>query len=166
MRLAFGRRLLNLLGALGCAALVGYALYAEHVLGYPPCPLCIFQRVGIAAAGVVFLVASLHHPASRGGAWAYAALVAVAAVATAGVAGRHLYIQSLPPGSVPSCGAPLDVMLEFSPLFEVVKKVLTSSGECGTIDWTLLGLSMPGWVLVAAVFLAVYGVWANVTVRR
>jgi protein dithiol:quinone oxidoreductase len=154
------RRVLNFGGSLACALLVGYALYAEHVLGYPPCPLCIFQRIGIAATGVVFLLAALHNPRSRA-AYAYAALVAVAAIATAGVGGRHLYIQSLPPGTVPSCGAPLDVMLQFSPLFEVVKKVLTASGECGTIDWTLLGLSMPGWVVVAAVGLAIYGVWVN-----
>jgi protein dithiol:quinone oxidoreductase len=154
------RRVLNGLGALGCALLIGYALYAERVLGYPPCPLCIFQRIGIGATGVVFLLAALHNPLGRA-AYAYAAMVAVAAIATAGVAGRHLYIQSLPPGTVPSCGAPLDVMLEFSPVFEVVKKVLTASGECGTIDWTLLGLSMPGWVVVAAVGLGIYGVWAN-----
>jgi protein dithiol:quinone oxidoreductase len=155
-----GRRTLNSLGALACVLLLGYALYSEHVLGFAPCPLCIFQRIGVAAAGSVFLLAMLHDPRGRG-AYVYAGLIALAALATAGVAARHLYIQSLPPGTVPSCGAPLDVMLQFSPLFEVVKKVLTASGECGTVDWTLLGLSMPGWVLVAAVALGIYGVWVN-----
>lgn len=155
-----GRRPLNFLGALACASLLGYALYAEHMLGFPPCPLCIFQRVGVATLGIVFLLAALHHPKGRA-TYAYAGLVALAALATAGVAGRHLYIQSLPPGTVPSCGAPLDAMLRFDPLFDVVKKVLTASGECGTIDWAFLGLSMPAWVLISALGLGVLGVWVN-----
>ena len=154
------RRLLNLAGAVVCAALFGYALYAQHVLGYEPCPLCIFQRVGVAAIGAAFLVAALHHP--RGwGRYVYAILVGLAALATAGVAGRHVYIQNQPPGTVPSCGAPLDVMLQYSPLTEVVRKVLTGSGECGTIDWVFLGLSMPWWVLIWAVALGVTGVAVN-----
>lgn len=154
------RRLINFAGGAVCAALLGYALYAQHVLGYEPCPLCIFQRVGVAAMGVVFLVAAIHHP--RGwGRYAYAVLVGLTAIATVAVAGRHVYIQSQPAGSVPSCGAPLDVMLKYSPLTDVVRKVLTGSGECGVIDWTFLGLSMPWWVLIWAVGLGAVGVAAN-----
>jgi protein dithiol:quinone oxidoreductase len=160
-----GRRSWNFLGALACAALVGYALYTEHVLGFMPCPLCIFQRVGVVALGVVFLIAAIHG-ASGWGRFVYAGLIALAALATAGVATRHLYIQSLPPGTVPSCGAPLDVMLQFSPFFEVVQKVLTASGECGTVDWTFLGLSMPAWVLFSAVVLGALGVVANLRPRK
>jgi disulfide bond formation protein DsbB len=107
------RRLINLAGFLICASLIAYALYSQHVLGYEPCPLCIFQRVGVVALGVVFLVAALHHP--RGwGRYVYAGLTAIAGLALIGVAARHVYIQSLPPGTVPACGAPLEVMLEFS----------------------------------------------------
>ena len=40
-------------------------------------------------------------------------------------------------------------------------KVLTGSGECAKINWRLLGLSMPAWVLIAAAVLGVFGVWAN-----
>jgi protein dithiol:quinone oxidoreductase len=156
-----GARGWNLLGALVCAALIGYALYSEHVLGYMPCPLCMFQRVGIIALGVVFLAATLHGPRGSGR-YVYAGLIGIAALATAGVAARHVYIQTLPPGTVPSCGAPLDVMLQFSPFFDVVRDVLTASGECGNIDWTFLGLSMPAWVLIAALGLGALGVLANV----
>jgi disulfide bond formation protein DsbB len=150
----------NLLGALACAGLIAYALYSERVLGYMPCPLCMFQRVGVMALGVVFLIAALHAPRGRGR-YVYAALVGIVALATAGVAARHVYIQTLPPGTVPACGAPLDVMLQFAPFLEVVKKVLTASGECGIIDWSFLGLSMPGWVLVCVLALGALGVVAN-----
>lgn len=159
------RRLLNLAGFVACAALMGYALYAQHVLGLEPCPLCIFQRIGVIALGVVFLVAALHNP--RGwGAYVYAGLIGVAALATAGVSARHVYVQSLPPGSVPSCGAPLDVMLQFTPLLEVIRKVLVGGGECQEVNWTFLGLSMPAWVLICAVLLGAFGVAANVRRTR
>jgi disulfide bond formation protein DsbB len=156
----FPRRLINGAGFLLCAALLGYALYAQFHLGLDPCPLCIFQRIGIAALGVVFLVAALHNP--RGwGARVYATLIAIAALATVGVAARQLYIQHLPPGAIPSCGAPLAMMMKFMPLTAVIRKVLTGSGECGIVNWTFLGLAMPAWVLIWAAFLGSAGVIAN-----
>ena len=75
------------------------------------------------------------------------------ALATLGVAARHVYVQSLPPGSLPSCGAPLAVLLKFTPVFEVIRKVLTGSGECGEVNWRFLGLAMPAWVLIWALAL-------------
>ena len=130
-----------------------------------PCPLCIFQRITIAALGVVFIVAAHPQRPQSGARYVYAALIGVASLATIGVAGRHVYIQSLPPGSVPSCGAPLEVMMRFSPLTQVIKKVLTGGGECSVINWRFLGLSMPWWVLLLALALGVVGVWANLRRR-
>jgi len=158
---AFPRRPINFAGFLICAGLIGYALYAQFKLGLDPCPLCIFQRIGIAALGVVFLIAALHNPRNWG-ASVYAALIALAALAAAGVAARQLYIQHLPPGAIPSCGAPLSMMMKFMPLTAVIRKVLSGSGECGIVNWRFLGLAMPAWVLIWAVCLGAAGVLANV----
>jgi disulfide bond formation protein DsbB len=92
--------------------------------------------------------------------------VALAAVAGVAVAARHLYIQSLPPGQVPVCGATLDYMWEVFPAMDVLRKVLTGSGECARIDWTFLGLAMPAWVMICAVLLGVSGVLVNWPARR
>ncbi len=155
------RRPINCAGFLICAGLIAYALYAQFELGLDPCPLCIFQRIGIAALGVVFLIAALHNP-RRGGARVYAILVALAALATIAVAARQLYIQHLPPGAIPSCGAPLSAMLKFMPLTTVIRRVLSGSGECGVVNWTFLGLAMPAWVLIWAACLGLGGFIANV----
>ncbi len=154
------RRLLNALGALACAGLLGYAWYAQSVLGLEPCPLCIFQRVGIAAVGVLFLLVTLQNP-KLWGARVYGCLLLLAALATGAVAARHLWIQHLPEGSVPACGASLNYLLEVFPLADVVRKVLSGSGECARISWSWLGLSMPGWVLLAAAALGALGSYAN-----
>jgi protein dithiol:quinone oxidoreductase len=159
------RRLLNLAGFGACVALLAYALYAQFQLGLEPCPLCIFQRVGIAALGVVFLIAGLHNP--RGwGTRVYAILIAITALAAIGVAARHVYVQHLPPGAIPSCGAPLALLLKFRPLTEVVGTVLTGSGECSEVTWRFLGLAMPAWVLICALVLGAFGVTANAAPSR
>jgi protein dithiol:quinone oxidoreductase len=153
-------RLGNLLGFLACAGLLAYAYYAQYVMHLEPCPLCMFQRIGIIVLAVVFLIAALHDPGVTGRR-AYAVLLGLAALATIGIALRHLYIQHLPPGSVPACGASLDFMLKVFSLSEVLVKVLTGSGECAKITWEFLGLAMPAWVLISALVLGVYGLWVN-----
>ena len=155
------RRWANLAGAGIVVGLIGYALFAQYVLGLDACPLCIFQRVAFIAGGLVFLVAGLHSPAGLG-ARAYGALALAASVAGGGIAARHVYIQNLPADQVPpDCGAGLDYMLDVFGPFEAVRMVLTSAGECADINWQFLGLSMPGWALVWFVLLSGLAVAAN-----
>ncbi len=154
------RRQVNLAGFLLCAGLIAYAIYAQFDLQLDPCPLCIFQRIGIASLGVIFLLAALHHP-RRWGAPVYAALIALAALATVGVAGRQIYLQHLPASEVPSCGAPLSVMLQFMPVTAVIRRVLSGSGECSVINWTFLGLAMSEWVAIWALALGAVGIAVN-----
>ncbi len=155
------RQAINLACALACGGMFAYAIYSERVLGYVPCPLCMFQRVCIVALGVVFLIAGLHR-AGRAGAIVHGVLILLAAGATSWVAGRHVWIQAQPPGTVPSCGAPLDSLLQMFPLHDVIRRVMTGGGECGVIDWTFLGVSMPGWVLIAAVSFGLIGIANNI----
>ncbi|HEY8540617.1 MAG TPA: disulfide bond formation protein B [Steroidobacteraceae bacterium] len=154
------RRLANGLGFLACVGLMAYALYAQHVLGLTPCPLCIFQRVAVITVGVLFLIAALHNPGLLG-ARIYGGLIVLAAACGMGIAGRHVWIQAQPPGTVAACGADLDFLLDIMPITEVITKVLTGSGECGKVDWQFLGLSMPWWVLISLVVLAGWAAFAN-----
>lgn len=159
------RRIGNAFGFALCASLIAFALYAQFHLRLDPCPLCIFQRIGIAVLGVLFLLTALHAP-RRWGSRVYALLIAVAAAATIGVSGRQIYLQHLPPGAVASCGAPLSMMLKFLPLTTVIRKVLSGSGECGTIHWVFLGMTMPEWVLLWTLALGLGGVLLNVRNAR
>jgi disulfide bond formation protein DsbB len=162
--LTINRRAGNALGFLACVALMGYALYSQHVLGLEPCPLCIFQRVAVMTVGVLFLIAALHNPSGKG-AKAYGVLLVLAALVGMGISGRHIWIQAQPPGSVAACGADLNYLLEILPVTEVINKVLTGSGECGKVDWTLLGLSMPYWVLFSLIALGAWAILVNFVAR-
>lgn len=155
-----GRRILNLAGFAACAGLMAYALYAEYALMLEPCPLCVFQRVAVILLGLVLLLAALHHP-SGSGRTVYAALTAVAAAGGAVVAGRHVWLQHLPPDQVPACGPGFEYIMERFPLSEALRMVFTGSGECAVSDWSFLGLSMPAWVLIWVVIIGAAGVWNN-----
>jgi protein dithiol:quinone oxidoreductase len=154
------RRLVNGLGALVCGGLLGYAMYAQHVLGLEPCPLCVFQRVAVLALGFVFLAAYVHRP-GRKGAGVYGGLALAAAGAGIAFAWRQLWLQSLPADQVPECGPGLNFIMDVFPFWEAVTMVFRGSGDCAKIDWTFLGLSMAGWVLIALVGLASLAAWNN-----
>nr|WP_298251038.1 disulfide bond formation protein B [uncultured Halomonas sp.] len=144
----------SLAGLAFCVLMMAVALGLEHLVGLEPCPLCIFQRVAVITAGLVFAVALIHNPAGRLGAALYGVL-SLAAVGTGiGVAGRHLWLQSLPADEVPSCGPGLDYMLDILPLQEVVNMVLSGSGECAEVDFLFLGVSLPAWTLLGFIVLA------------
>lgn len=154
------RRLVNLVGFAACAAMMAYALYAEHRLLLAPCPLCVFQRVAVIALGIVFLLAALSAP-GRTGRVIFAALIGTIAAIGGGIAARHVWLQSLPPDEVPACGPGLNYILDSFPLSEALRLVFTGSGECATADWHFLGLSMPAWVLICIGALGVLGLWNN-----
>ena len=154
------KRWLNFAGLCACMGLMLYALYAQYFLDLAPCPLCVFQRISVIVLGVVFLIAAVHN-AGRTGSMLYAVLLFMAAAGGAIVAGRHLWLQNLPPDKVPACGPGLDFMLDAFPLAEALKMVFSGSGECAEVSWSLLGLSMPAWVLIAVTALGLFGVVAN-----
>ncbi|MFP3455645.1 disulfide bond formation protein B [Psychrobacter sp. SIMBA_152] len=117
--------------------------YLQRHLGLSPCPLCIFQRVGLIVMGGFALISALFNPKSKvirlllwlgsllGIGWATA------------VAARHVWLQHLPADQVPSCGPGLNYWLDTLPILQVFKEVFAGSGECASVDWTLMGLSIP-----------------------
>ena len=145
-------------GAAICAGLLAFGLYLQHVDGQDPCPLCIFQRVAFIALGTVFLLAAIHGP-GRTGAVVYAVLGGISAATGAGLAARHVWLQSLPADQVPACGPGLAYMMEQFPLMRMLQSVLSGSGECAEADWRFLGLTIAGWSLLWFVLLGVFVIW-------
>ncbi len=135
-----------------------FALWLQHAQHLEPCPLCVFQRIAMMATGAIALLAFLHGPGPTGRR-VYAGLTTLAVLAGVGVAGRHVWLQHLPPEQVPSCGPGLDYWLDTFPLFEVIGKVLRGSGECAEIDWVFMGVTLPGWTLVVFIGLLGLAVW-------
>lgn len=158
-------RLLYAAGALICGALLAYALYLQHYEYQNPCPLCILQRIAFIALMAVFLVAALHGP-RRAGAWAYSGVLMLIAGVGAAIAGRHVWLQHLPPDKVPECGPGLSYMLDKFPLTQALEKVFRGSGECAEAHWKLFGLSIAEWSLVSLIALGLLALYAATRAMR
>lgn len=156
----YSRRLGNGLGFVACVGLMAYALFAQHFLDLAPCPLCVFQRFAVIGLGIVFLLAFLHHPKAWGR-FVYAALGLIVGIAGMIVAGRHVWLQNLPPEEVPACGPGFDYLFDNFPFAEAMKAVFSGSGECAEIDWIFLGLTMPMWVFIALFALTTFLIVVN-----
>lgn len=152
----FGFRFLSLFAAVSAAALMGAALYFQHVQGLEPCPLCVAQRLFVIIVGLIGLIAFLHNPAKEGVRRIYLGAALVSSGAGIVVAGRHVWLQNLPPDRVPECGPGLNYILDNFPLRDALNLIFKGSGECAKVDWTFLGLSMPGWTLL--IFALMFGV--------
>lgn len=141
-------RIINTLIFFGCLGLMAIALFFEHVVGLEPCYLCVLQRVMVISIGVLALLAVLHNPAVLG-IKIYAALSTLSALGGGLVSIRQLWLQSLPADQVPACGPSIDYMLDVFPILEVLEMLIKGDGSCAEVLWSLFGISMPGWVLVA-----------------
>ena len=147
-----------LLGSLGCIFLLTMGAYFQFNQGLEPCPLCISQRIAIFFTGLVFMIAVAHNPKEQKGINRYAIFGALTALGGASISTRHIWIQHLPPDQVPECKPALEYMLQNFPLIETLKLMLSGTGDCAKVDWTMLGFSMPAWTLVAFLMLATLSV--------
>lgn len=123
---------------------MSFALFfLQRYMGFSPCPLCIFQRIGLMVMGGFALIAAIFDPKSK----IVRLLLWLGSLAGIGwaavVAGRHVWLQHLPADQVPSCGPGLDYWLDTLPMQQVLKEVFAGSGECASIEWTFMGLSIP-----------------------
>lgn len=139
--------------ALVSFALLGVAFYMEYQMGLEPCPLCMLQRIVFFCIGVVSFISALtgYLGVRRVSAW----FVVILSLSGAALAIRHLYLQNIPADQLPACLPGLSYMFEVFPWQEIMQAMIMGTGECGEVVWTFLGLSIPGWTLVAFVSMAV-----------
>ncbi len=159
-------RFFTLLPTVACGSLLVYALYVEYELFLMPCNLCILQRVVFVAIGLLYLIASFK-PVSGWGRKLLGVCALIASGIGVAIAGRHVWMQGLPPELVPDCGPSLQMMLENSSVWNSVASVLSASGNCADIQWDYLGLSMPTWTLICFIGLFIYtAVWMFVRINN
>lgn len=143
-----------------CCALIATAFYMQEVMGLEPCYMCILQRVFVIATGALALLAALHNPGQLGYR-VYSLLTAAMALTGSFFSGKQLWLQSLPEGHpyIPTCGASVDYLFEVESFVNALSKLLRGDGNCADVQWTFLGLSIPGWMLVCFIALAALALW-------
>jgi len=129
-----------------CSFLLMFALWIQHQgwLGvlYPPCPLCIFQRVAFLMIALFSLCALLFYSFKRF--FHYSALgFAVIGLAIA------LWQQWVIAHPAVSCGLdPLEVWINQLPIVHTIPSFFKADGFCSVPLPPILYLSVPIWSLI------------------
>lgn len=143
-------RFLFLLAFIACAISVGAAAYLQYTYGLIPCLLCQWQRALMVVCGLICLVAALHGP-SRRGSPRYAAGLLVMALFGAGLAGAHIGLQTSTPEQLDSLTARLGHGADLLLLPAWGEHLIDELTRCAEINWSLFGISLPEWSLLAFV---------------
>ena len=153
-------RTLLLAVAATCFALVGAALYLQHILEMRPCPLCVIQRYMFLAIGLATLVAAISGKVREG-----TVLALLAGFGGLYTVGKHLYVIANPGFS---CGIdPMETMLNKIPSAEYLPWLFRADGLCEGATDTVLGLAIPQWSAVWFAVLTVLLGWVLVReIRR
>ncbi|KTD59949.1 disulfide bond formation protein B [Legionella shakespearei] len=131
------------------------SFYLQYSVGLQPCPLCLMQRI------CVFLLLGLMGLSLGTLRKAHIVSLIQVIIATAGLffASRHLWLQSLPSGQAPACMPGLDVLIHYFPWQTVLHALLWGAGDCAEVDWSMWGISMPGWSALYFLFMIVSGLF-------
>ena len=147
-----GIRAIFLLIFLGCASLVGYALYLQLVKNLLPCPLCVVQRVAYWLVGLIALLAFLHSPGVAGRR-VYSGMLTILAFTGAVVALRQAWLVRYPEAFV--CGiSPEEKFLNALPIAQWWPSMFEANGDCADAAWEFALLTLPDW---SAIFFMIIG---------
>ena len=144
------RNQLILVAAGGSLALLLAAFGFQYIGGLVPCVLCWYQRYPHMAAVVIGALALV----VRGRALPLLGLLA--ALATAGIGGFHVGVENGWWEGLATCSVNTLQGVSAADLLNTDVTVGAPAG-CGTIAWSLFGISMAGWNVIASLGLA--GVW-------
>ena len=125
-----------------------------------PCVLCIVQRLMVLAVGLVALLTAFNRQLSTTARTISALLVSIPALYGMGVAIYQIWIQSLPAGTAPACGAPWTFRLRDWPLFDWYEPIIRGFGNCAEPDY-VFGVALPVWSVLyfGFVVVLVWGMW-------
>ena len=144
---------------LSSVLLIATAYYFQHVVGLKPCFLCIVQRMAVMAIGLGSLII-LINPEKLITRILGNLIYILASLTGLSAALRQMYMQRFP-DPYASCGPGFEYVLENNPIVEALPKLLSATGSCSEVDWSLLGLSMAELMIPVFAIYLVLNIYIN-----
>jgi len=149
----------------GTATILG-AYFFQYVLGYPPCPLCLDQRipyyVAIPLAVLIAVAVSTHVP--RRLVTVGLAIIALAMLFNTGLAVFHAGVEwKWWPGPL-ECSGPLGDLGAGGDLLSSLRHIIVV--RCDEAAWRFLGLSLAGYNALISLGLAAVAGWGTAASLR
>ena len=136
----------------------GGFFFFEYVLGYPPCPLCLDQRmafyVSVPLAALLWLGAS--HGASRKVLFLGFLVIALAMVWNTGLSVFHAGVEWKLWAGPTDCSGPINGLGQASNMLTRLQDIRIV--RCDEAAWRLFGISLAGYDVLVSAFLAVTAV--------
>lgn len=130
------------------AVLAGAVFYFEQYLGLEPCPMCVGQRLVflaiIATASIGMFVRDIQGLIARISDYAGLSLMALGIY----VAYHHVSLQNAAVDPFSPCMPSVDYIVKNLPFQEVVQSLFYGKAKCSDIEWSLFGISIPGYSLL------------------
>ena len=121
------------------------SFYFQYIVGLAPCALCIIQR-GLMIALLVLFFRGIFTQISQQR--LLNIIIFITAILGVFVAGRQTYLQYWAPADVISCGPSLSFVWNYLSWTESLMYLFNGAGSCSEVQWQLMGISMPAWVLL------------------
>ena len=153
----FSGKFILIIGLMPFLAIAIAYFYFQNHLYLMPCVMCVTQRYTLAIAGFA-LIGCYFVQNNIKLYWCLFALAITGFIATLYVAGRQVWLQSLPEHLVPACGPSFDWMVKISPLGKILQNMFLGNGSCADVSWSILGISIPGWVFIFTLLLVIAAV--------
>ncbi len=136
-------------------ATIGGFFFFEYVLGYPPCPLCLDQRMafyaGVPLAALLWLGAS--HGAARKVLLLGFLVIAALMLWNTGLSAFHAGVEwKFWPGPT-DCSGPINSLGSAGNLLNQLQDIRIV--RCDEAAWRLFGLSLAGYDVLVSLFLMV-----------
>jgi disulfide bond formation protein DsbB len=150
------------ISVVGVATVAGF-LFFQYALGYPPCPLCLEQRIAyyVSIPLAVMILLGLSVGASRK--VILLALIAIAAAMAwnAGLGVYHSGIEWHWWAGPQDCSGPVNT---FGPAGDLLKRLQDIRVvRCDEAPWRFLGLSLAGYNVLISLVLAAIALWGAAT---
>jgi len=140
--------------------------FFQYGLGYPPCPLCLDQRIAfyvtIPLAVVIAVAAARHAP--RPVLLAGLAVIALAMLLNAALGVYHSGVEWKLWAGPQDCSGPMTSFGRASDLMKQLSSVHVV--RCDDAPWRLFGLSLAGYDVLVSLGLAGVALWGVVAARR
>lgn len=146
------------IAVVGLATIAGFFFF-EYVLGLPPCPLCLEQRIPyyftVPLAALLWLGAG--YGASRKVMMLGFLAIAAAMLWDTGLAAYHAGVEwKFWPGPT-DCSGPINTLGSTSDLMKSLQSIRVI--RCDEAAWRLFGISLPGYNVLVSLFLVAAAAW-------
>jgi disulfide bond formation protein DsbB len=139
--------------AVGLATMGGFFFF-EYVLGYPPCPLCLDQRmafyVSVPLAALLWLGAT--HGAARKVLLLGFIVIAALMLWNTGLSAYHAGVEWKFWAGPTDCSGPLNSLGSAGGMLEKLQSIRVV--RCDEAAWRLFGVSLAGYDVLVSLFLA------------